>query len=97
MTPLKLDWTTLGEYFQKLLATGTSVNVASYVGSGQVRMALMGAENRRPLESELARMDELVDQAMRDGAIGVSSALSYVPNTFMSTNEIVRLCRPAAR
>ncbi len=57
----------------------------------------MGSENRKPSESELSRMDELVEQAMRDGAIGVSSALSYVPNTFMSTAEIVRLCRIAAR
>ena len=96
-SPVAADWTTLGEYFHKLLGLGISVNVASYVGSGQVRMAVMGAENRKPLDNELARMDELVNQAMRDGAIGVSSALSYVPNTFMTTDEIARLCRIAAR
>ena len=95
--PVKTDWTTFDEYFQRLLASGISVNIASYVGSGQVRMVVMGAENRKPSESELSRMDELVEQAMRDGALGVSSALSYVPNTFMSTAEIVRLCRIAAR
>ena len=96
-SPVKVDWTTLGEYFQKLLTSGISVNIASYVGSGQVRGVVMGTENRKPLDAELTRMDELVDQAMRDGAIGVSSALSYVPNTFMTTEEIARLCRIAGR
>jgi len=91
------DWTTLGGYFQKLLVSGISGNIASYVGSSQVRMVVMGAENRKPSENELSRMDELVEQAMQEGAIGVSSALSYVPNTFMSTAEIARLCRVAAR
>ena len=95
--PVKIDWTTFREYFERLLASGISVNVASYVGSGQVRKIVMGSENRKPSEAELSRMDELVEQAMRDGAIGISSALSYVPNTFMSTAEIVRLCRIAGR
>jgi N-acyl-D-aspartate/D-glutamate deacylase len=95
--PIKTDWTTFREYFDRVIRSGISVNLASYVGSGQVRKVVMGSENRKPSASELSRMDELVEQAMRDGAIGVSSALSYVPNTFMSTAEIVRLCRIAAR
>jgi N-acyl-D-aspartate/D-glutamate deacylase len=96
-SPVRADWTTLGEYFRRLLTSGISVNFASYVGSGQVRSIVMGADNRRPLDRELAQMDELVVQAMRDGAIGVSSVLSYVPNTFMTTDEIARLCRIARR
>lgn len=96
-TPLDVDWTTLGEYFSRLEESGISVNVASYVGTGQVRMAVMGSEDREPSEAELAEMESLVDQAMRDGALGVSSGLSYVPNTFMDVEEIVRLSRVAAR
>jgi len=95
--PLEPDWTTLGEYFSRLEASGISVNVASYVGTGQVRMAVTGAEDREPSEVELSEMESLVEEAMRDGALGVSSALSYVPNTFMSSEEIVRLARVAAR
>lgn len=96
-TPLDVDWTTLGEYFSRLEESGISVNVASYVGTGQVRMAAMGSEDREPSEAELVEMESLVDQAMRDGALGVSSGLSYVPNTFMDVEEIVRLSRVAAR
>lgn len=96
-TPLDVDWTTLGEYFSRLEESGISVNVASYVGTGQVRMAVMGSEDREPSEAELAEMESLVDQAMQDGALGVSSGLSYVPNTFMDVEEIVRLSRVAAR
>ncbi|HSR42111.1 MAG TPA: D-aminoacylase, partial [Longimicrobiales bacterium] len=95
--PVDADWTTLGEYFSRLEESGISVNVASYVGTGQVRMAVMGAEDREPSEAELAQMESLVEEAMRDGALGVSSALSYVPNTFMSSEEMVRLARVAAR
>ncbi len=95
--PLEPDWTTLGEYFSRLEESGISVNVASYVGTGQVRMAVMGAEDREPSDAELSQMESLVEEAMRDGALGVSSALSYVPNTFMSSEEIVRLARVAAR
>lgn len=96
-TPLDPDWTTLGDYFSRLEESGVSVNVASYVGSGQVRMAVMGSENREPSDAELSEMESLVDQAMQEGALGLSSALSYVPNTFMGVDEIVRLAKVAAR
>lgn len=95
--PLTPDWTTLGEYFTRLEESGISVNVASYVGTGQVRLAVMGVEDREPSEAELAEMESLVDQAMEDGALGASSGLSYVPNTFMEIEEIAALAEVAAR
>src|SRR5271157_990358 len=70
---LKRDWTTLGGYFARIERQGVSVNVASYVGSGQVRLDVMGNVNRAPTADELQRMEGLVDQSMREGAIGLTS------------------------
>jgi len=94
---LKRDWTTLGEYFARVERQGTSVNIASYVGSGQVRMDVMGNNNRAPTAEELEEMKNLVEQAMRDGAIGLSSGLIYAPNMFAKTEELIELAKVAAR
>jgi dihydroorotase/N-acyl-D-amino-acid deacylase len=94
---LKRDWTTLGEYFARVERQGISVNIASYVGSGQVRMAIMGDNNRAPSPEELEKMKDLVDGAMHEGAIGLSSGLIYVPNMFAKTDELIALAKVAAR
>ncbi len=91
------DWTTLGEYFARVERQGVSVNVATYVGSGQVRMCVMGNVNRAPTAEEMEKMKGLVDQAMREGAIGLSSGLMYAPNMFATTGELVELARIAAK
>jgi N-acyl-D-aspartate/D-glutamate deacylase len=90
------DWTTLGGYFRKLEASQTSINVASYVGSGQVRACVVGYENRPATPDELEQMKRLVADAMRDGAVGVSSGLAYVPNIYATTDELTALARVAA-
>ena len=94
---LKRDWTTLGEYFARLERQGISVNIASYVGSGQVRLDVMGNVNRAPTAEELAKMQALVDQSMREGAIGITSGLIYAPNLFAKTDELISLSRVVAR
>ncbi|HMD99659.1 MAG TPA: D-aminoacylase, partial [Terriglobia bacterium] len=94
---LKRDWTTLGEYFARAERQGISVNIASYVGSGQVRLDVMGNVNRVPTTGELRRMKELVDQSMRDGAIGVASGLIYAPNMFATTAELIELAGEATK
>ncbi len=94
---LKRDWTTLGEYFARAERQGISVNIASYVGSGQVRLDVMGNVNRVPTTEEVQRMKELVDQSMRDGAIGVASGLIYAPNMFATTAELIELAGEAAK
>ncbi len=91
------EWTTLGEYLARVRKQGTSVNIACYVGSGQVRMDVMGNVNRAPTAEELEKMKQLVDHAMRDGAIGLSSGLIYTPNMFAKTSELIELARVAAR
>jgi dihydroorotase/N-acyl-D-amino-acid deacylase len=94
---LKRDWTTLGEYFARVERQGTSVNIASYVGSGQVRMDVMGNVDRLPTASEMEKMKDLVDQAMREGALGLASGLIYPPNSFATTDELIELAQVAAR
>jgi len=72
------------------------VNIASYVGSGQVRSVVIGNVNRAPTPAELEKMKALVDQAMREGAIGLSSGLIYTPNLFAKTDEVIALAKVAA-
>jgi N-acyl-D-aspartate/D-glutamate deacylase len=73
------------------------VNIASYIGSGQARMDVLGNNNRAPTTEELEKMKALVEQAMRDGAIGLSSGLIYAPNMFAQTEELIALAQVAAR
>jgi len=94
---LTRDWTTLGGYFERVERQGISVNTASYVGAGQVREVVMGQANRAPTAAELETMKGLVDQAMREGAIGISSGLIYLPNMYAKTDELIELAKVAAK
>ena len=94
---IQRDWTTLGQYFSRAERQGVAVNIASYVGSGQVRYCVMGNVNRAPTPEELTKMRGLTEQAMDDGAIGLSSGLVYPPNSFAKTDELVELAKIAAR
>jgi N-acyl-D-amino-acid deacylase len=91
-----IEWTTLGEYLDHLVNRGVSCNVASFVGAATVRVHEIGQFDRPPTADELTRMQELVRQAMREGAMGVASALIYAPGTYAQTDELVALSRAAA-
>jgi N-acyl-D-amino-acid deacylase len=91
-----ITWTTLGEYLQHLEDRGVSTNVASFVGASTVRLHTMGYEDRPATAEELEAQKTLVRQAMREGAMGLSSALVYVPGSFAPTEEVVELARAAA-
>ncbi|MGE0595619.1 MAG: amidohydrolase family protein [Hyphomonadaceae bacterium] len=88
-------WTTLGEYLDHIVARGISTNVASYVGATSVRIHELGEEDRPPTPEELARMQELVRQAMREGALGVGSSLIYAPAFYAQTDELIALVAAA--
>jgi N-acyl-D-amino-acid deacylase len=92
----EIEWTTLGEYLETLERHGVSPNVASFVGATTVRMHVLGEQDRRPDAVELARMQELVREAMREGALGVGSSLIYAPAFFADTAELVALASAAA-
>ncbi|MGH9933188.1 MAG: N-acyl-D-amino-acid deacylase family protein [Pyrinomonadaceae bacterium] len=92
---LTVDWRTLGEYFKRLEKQGSGVNLATFVGATQVREYVIGFDNRPPTQSELEQMKQLVAAAMKDGALGLSTSLQYVPARFAKTDEIVELAKVA--
>ncbi len=91
------DWKTLDGYFGAFSRHGAGINLGTFVGSGGVRAIVIGRENRKATPEELARMEALVDAAMREGALGVSSSLQYIPNIYSSTEELIALAKVAAR
>jgi len=92
-----IEWTTLGGYLRYLEDRGISTNVASFVGATTLRIHELGYEDRPPTPDELARMEALVAAAMEEGALGVGSSLIYAPAFYSSTEELIALCRGAAR
>ena len=91
------DWRTLGQYFARLERQRIGINVGQYVGATQVRRVVLGEGNRAPTPEQLDRMRQLVGQAMREGAVGLSTALQYPPAPFAKTEELVALATEAAR
>lgn len=87
----------LGPFFAKLEATQKSVNIGSFIGQGSIRSAVMGDVDRKATPTEITRMQELVEQGMKDGAVGLSTGLFYVPGTFTPTDEVIQLARVAGR
>jgi N-acyl-D-amino-acid deacylase len=92
-----ITWTTLAEALEAIASRGISPNVASFVGATAIRIHELGHEDRRPSRDELARMRALVDEAMRDGALGLGSALIYAPATYADTDELVALAEVVGR
>ena len=92
-----VDWTTLDGYFRRLEKQGTPLNIGTYVGSAQVREAVIGDDDRAPTPAELTQMESLVAQAMKDGALGISSALIYPPNIYAKTDELIALAKVASQ
>ncbi|OLD27848.1 MAG: hypothetical protein AUJ04_02955 [Acidobacteria bacterium 13_1_40CM_3_55_6] len=92
---LTVDWRTLDEYFKRLGKQGAGVNLGTFVGATQVREYVIGYDDRPPTPAELEQMKKLVAEAMKDGALGVSTSLQYVPARFAKTDEIVELAKVA--
>ncbi|MBK9392149.1 MAG: amidohydrolase family protein [Bacteroidetes bacterium] len=90
-----ISWTSLGEYLDFLVKKGVSTNVASFIGTATVRIYTVGYDDRPPNPSELDTMKLLVRQAMEEGAVGVSSALQYVPASFAKPDELEALAAEA--
>ena len=91
-----VEWTTLRGYLEYLVRRGVSTNVASFVGAGGVRGNVLGFADRQPTPDELTRMQDLVRQAMAEGAVGLSAALIYAPDSYADTAELIALASAAA-
>lgn len=90
-----IAWTTLGEYLDYMVKRGISPNIASFIGATTVRMNVLNEENRAPTPEELAKMQDIVREGMREGALGVASALIYAPAFYAKTDELAALARAA--
>jgi N-acyl-D-amino-acid deacylase len=87
----------LREFFRRLDSLKPSINVATLFGHNTVRMQVMNRDNRAPSAEEQAKMESLVEQAMREGAVGISTGLIYIPGTFAKTDEVVGLAKAAGK
>ncbi len=87
----------LADWFASLEKRGLGLNLASLIGHNSVRREVMGTVNRQATTEELARMSELVERAMKEGAVGFSTGLIYIPGTYSNTEEVVALGKAAAR
>jgi N-acyl-D-amino-acid deacylase len=91
------DWRTFQQYFARLEKQGMGINLASYVGATQVRRMVLGDDDKQPTPAQLDQMRELVRQAMREGAVGVSTSLEYAPAPYAKTDELIALASEASR
>ena len=91
-----VTWKTLGEYLDFLTKKGVSPNVASFVGATTVRENVVGFDDVAPTPAQLKQMQDLVRQAMREGALGVGSSLIYAPASYAKTDELIALCKAAS-
>ena len=91
------DWHTFREYFARLEKQGMGINLASYVGATQVRRMVLGDDDKQPTPEQLAQMQALVREAMKDGAAGVSTSLEYAPAPYAKTEELIALATEAGK
>jgi len=91
------DWKTFRQYFMRLEKQGIGINLASYMGATQARRMVLGDADVQPTTEQLERMKTLVSDAMRDGAVGVSTSLEYAPAPYAKTDELIALASAAAK
>lgn len=92
-----IDWTDLDGYFKRLEKQGSGINLGTYVGAAQVREIVVGRDNKPATPEQIREMQALVEKAMEQGALGVSSALIYAPGNYASTEELVALAQAAEK
>ncbi len=92
-----IEWTTLAEYLTWLEKRGVSQNVASFVGATTIREYVIGLEDKKATSEQLDQMRELVRREMEAGALGIGSSLIYAPAFYASTEELIEMCKVAAR
>src|SRR5579863_5552200 len=91
------DWRTFSQYFARLEKQGMGINLATYVGATQVRRIVLGDDDKQPTPDQLDQMKSLVRDAMKDGAVGVSTALQYAPAPYAKTPELIALASEASK
>jgi dihydroorotase/N-acyl-D-amino-acid deacylase len=93
----EVTWRSLAEYMQFLEKRGSAINFAFYIGAANPREIVLGHADRAPTAAELKRMEGIVDESMRAGAVGLTTALIYPPGRFAKTEELIALARVSGR
>lgn len=94
--PINWNWTSFKNYIEILENSQTATNVSSLVGHGNLRLNVMGMENRKPIQIELQKMKQLLRNSLEEGAIGMSTGLIYAPCVYADTDELIELCNVVA-
>ena len=94
---IKPDWTNFRQYFARIEKQGMGINLASYAGATSVRRMILGDADVQPNPDQLKAMRNLVDQAMQDGAVGLSTSLQYSPAPYAKTDELIALATEAGK
>ncbi len=89
--------TDIGEFLGRIKEKPLAINISTLIGHNSVRSAVMGLDNRAPTAEEQQKMNALVEKAMREGAVGLSTGLIYLPGTFAKTDEVVELAKAASK
>jgi N-acyl-D-amino-acid deacylase len=92
-----IEWTTLADYLRWLERSKVSCNVASYVGAATLREYILGLKDVQPTPDQLAAMCRLAEQEMKEGALGIGTALEYAPAYYAQTEELIAFCKVASR
>jgi N-acyl-D-amino-acid deacylase len=92
-----IPWTTLAEYLTYMEKRGVTPNVASFIGAGTVRTYVIGLEDKKATPEQLQQMREVVRREMEAGALGIGSSLIYAPDTYATTEELIEMCKEAAK
>src|SRR3954468_14596747 len=94
---ITFDWQSLDEYFRRLEKQGSGINLGTYVGATQLREYVIGSDDRAPTAEELKTMTIMVEDAMQDGAMGLSTSLIYAPAFYAKTDELIAMAKVAAQ
>jgi dihydroorotase/N-acyl-D-amino-acid deacylase len=94
---INVDWRDLDGYFKRLEKQGSGINLGTYVGAAQVREVVVGRDNKAATPEQIRQMQNLVETAMRQGALGVSTSLIYAPGNYASTEELIALAQAAGK
>ena len=87
----------IASYFNRLDSVRTSINIATLIGHNSVRREVMGEEDRKPTAEEQQKMEALIEEAMKNGAVGFSTGLIYVPETYSEKEEVIALAKAASK
>src|SRR5688572_26568261 len=92
-----LHWRGMRQYADLVHSVGTSINSSPLIGNGSLRHEIMGNEDRKPTANEFDRMLSLLEDGLKEGALGLSSGLDYIPSLYADVDELTELCKVVAR